>query len=113
MTDHQRGDLVWIGVRGIENFDDYLMLRRDEIELHFFLFKGLDPHKNYGQVYIRVYHIEEFYQQLVKDGVMIHPNGPLATKPWGQREFSLLDPDGNLLTFGESALGPLDNAANE
>jgi hypothetical protein len=25
----------------------------------------------------------------------------LETKPWGQREFSLLDPDNNLLTFGE------------
>jgi hypothetical protein len=26
----------------------------------------------------------------------------LAKKPWGQQEFSLLDPDHNLLTFGES-----------
>ena len=32
----------------------------------------------------------------------IHPNGSLTTKPWGQKEFSLLDPDNNLLTFGQS-----------
>jgi hypothetical protein len=31
----------------------------------------------------------------------------LATKPWGQREFSLLDPDHNLLTFGETVIWPL------
>jgi len=26
----------------------------------------------------------------------------LETKPWGQKEFSVLDPDNNLLTFGQS-----------
>jgi hypothetical protein len=40
---------------------------------------------------------------LQERGVAIHPNGQLALKPWGQREFSLLDPDNNLLTFGEAA----------
>ena len=34
--------------------------------------------------------------------VEIHPSGHLAAKPWGQKEFSLLDPDNNLLTFGEN-----------
>jgi hypothetical protein len=32
----------------------------------------------------------------------IHPSGHLQTKPWGQKEFSMLDPDNNLLTFGQS-----------
>jgi len=31
----------------------------------------------------------------------IHPNAPLEAKPWGQLEFFLLDPDNNLLTFGQ------------
>jgi hypothetical protein len=31
-----------------------------------------------------------------------HPNGHLAIKPWGQKEFSILDPDNNLLTFGQN-----------
>jgi hypothetical protein len=26
----------------------------------------------------------------------------MEIKPWGQKEFSLLDPDNNLLTFGEA-----------
>jgi catechol 2,3-dioxygenase-like lactoylglutathione lyase family enzyme len=28
-----------------------------------------------------------------------HPNGPLADKPYGLREFAVLDLDGNLITF--------------
>jgi hypothetical protein len=32
----------------------------------------------------------------------IHPAGALQTKPWGQQEFAMLDPDNNLLTFGQN-----------
>jgi len=32
---------------------------------------------------------------------IVHPNAPLQGKPWGAREFSVLDPDGNLVTFSE------------
>lgn len=32
---------------------------------------------------------------------IVHPNAPLAPKPWGTREFAILDPDGNLVTFYE------------
>lgn len=90
-----------LGFEELGDYGDYLMVGKDKIEIHFFLFKGLDPTENYGQVYIRTYKIEEFYQGLVDRKVAIHPNGPLATKPWGQKEFSLLDPDNNLLTFGQ------------
>ncbi len=81
---------------------DYLMLQRDGIELHFFHFKGLDPATNYGQVCIRTSAIDELYRALVEKGVPIHPNGALRSKAWGQREFALLDPDHNLLTFGQT-----------
>lgn len=85
-----------------DDYPDYLMIEKDAVELHFFQFKELDPLENYGQVYIRVKHIDQFYNDLVNRNVAIHPNGALENKPWGQREFSLLDPDNNLLTFGES-----------
>lgn len=87
---------------GSADYDGYLMLQKDHIQLHFFEFKELDPKENYGQVYIRVKGIEAFYQALLDNKVAIHPNGLLQTKPWGQKEFSLLDPDSNLLTFGEA-----------
>lgn len=84
------------------DYHGYLMLSKDQIEIHFFEFKDLDPKENYGQVYIRTDNIEAFYKSLVDNRTEMHPNGPLKTKPWGQKEFSLLDPDNNLLTFGES-----------
>ena len=87
---------------GNTEYEDYLMLVKDEIQIHFFLFKKLNPKKNYGQVYIRTNAIDAFYQSLLDNNTTIHPNGKLATKPWGQREFSILDPDHNLLTFGQS-----------
>lgn len=93
----QLGFEVW----GSEDYTGYLMLRKDQVEIHFFEFRDLDPGVNYGQVYIRTNDIEALYQALLDRKVAIHPNGALALKPWGQKEFSLLDPDHNLLTFGE------------
>ncbi|MDH4473954.1 MAG: VOC family protein [Fluviicola sp.] len=89
-------------VFGNADFEDYLMVQKDAIQLHFFLFKELDPKENYGQVYIRTNDIDTVYQSLLDQHISIHPNGSLQLKPWGQKEFSLLDPDHNLLTFGQS-----------
>jgi hypothetical protein len=86
---------------GSADYDGYLMVQKDDIELHFFEFKDLNPAENYGQVYIRTNDIDGLYQQLLDKKVPIHPNDPLQLKPWGQKEFSLLDPDHNLLTFGQ------------
>lgn len=86
---------------GSADFEGYLMVSKDKIQIHFFEFNELNPAQNYGQVYIRVDNIDSFFQDLVNRGISIHPNGYLQTKPWGQREFSVLDPDSNLLTFGQ------------
>ena len=86
---------------GIADFEDYLIVEKDGVELHFFAHPELDPAQNYGQVYIRTEAIEQLYQSIVaKDGA-IHPNGRLEAKPWGQMEFAMLDPNNNLLTFGQ------------
>jgi uncharacterized glyoxalase superfamily protein PhnB len=85
----------------ISDYGDYLLISKDELEIHFFEFKDLDPKENYGQIYIRTNDIDSLYQTLLNNKVSIHPNAPLQTKPWGQKEFSLLDPDNNLLTFGQ------------
>lgn len=87
---------------GDADYDDYLMVEKDNVQIHFFKFPNLDPKENYGQVYIRTNNIDDLYQSLVSNNVNIHPNGTLQTKPWGQKEFALLDPDNNLLTFGQS-----------
>ena len=86
----------------ISDYGDYILLKKDQIEIHFFEFKSLDPLENYGQVYIRVIDIDKLYKSLFDKSIAIHPNGHLEVKPWGQKEFSLLDPDNNLLTFGQA-----------
>jgi len=84
------------------DYPDYIIIGKDNIELHFFLFKELNPKENYGQVYIRTNDIEGLFQTYLNHKIPIHPNGHLEIKPWGQKEFALLDPDCNLLTFGQS-----------
>ena len=86
---------------GIADFEGYLILQKDNIEIHFFEFKELDIKENYGQVYIRTNEIEKFYQSLLDNKITIHKAGHLQNKPWGQKEFAMLDPDNNLLTFGQ------------
>ena len=84
------------------DYEGYLMVQKDNIQIHFFEFKELDPKENYGQVYIRTDDIDGLYQSFQTNQVSIHPNGDLQTTSWGQKEFSILDPDNNLLTFGQS-----------
>jgi catechol 2,3-dioxygenase-like lactoylglutathione lyase family enzyme len=81
------------------DYDGYLMVEKDNIQIHFFEFAGLDPKENYGQVYLRTDDIETFFEFVKKQGAVYQP---LAYKPWMQREFAILDPDNNLLTVGQS-----------
>ena len=53
-----------------------------------------------GSCRIRVTAISALYQQLVPLQI-VHPNGKLETKPWGNKEFAVRDSDGNLITFFE------------
>lgn len=84
------------------DYDDYLIIVRDQVQIHFFEFKDLNPFENYGQIYIRTDDIDSLYQSLLNKKISIHPNGHLQDKPWGQREFSIIDMDHNLITFGQS-----------
>lgn len=83
---------------GSADFQGYLMVQKDHIQIHFFEFKDLDPLENYGQVYIRTDNITEWFEFAKNKG--LNP-APLEHKPWRQLEFSILDPDNNLLTFGQ------------
>jgi hypothetical protein len=89
---------------GSPDYEGYLMVQKDSIQLHFFEFKELDPKENYGQVYIRTDDIDERYQLALEKKLNMPEAGHLQIKPWRQKEFSLLDPDNNLLTFGQNVL---------
>ena len=87
---------------GSADYDGYLMVEKDNIQIHFFEFKELNPADNYGQVYIRTDDIDTLYQSALQKKLNMPKAGHLQTKPWRQKEFSILDPDNNLLTFGQS-----------
>jgi hypothetical protein len=72
------------------DYEGYLMLQKDNIQIHFFEFKELDPKENYGQVYIRTDDIDKLYESMLNKVLGIHPAGQLQTKPWGQKEFAML-----------------------
>ena len=46
--------------------------------------------------------VDALYEEMKVQNV-IHPEEPLETKPWGMRQFSVLDPSGNRITFAQPA----------
>jgi len=90
-----------LGFHLINEYPGYLLIQKDGVELHFFEHNTLIPEENYGQVYLRVNQIDKLYDALINTESKISLS-KLEAKPWGQKEFALLDPDKNLLTFGEA-----------
>jgi len=82
----------------------YAILTRDTVEIHFFTKSDLDPNSTAACCYIRVLDVDEIYREFVNVGLA---NGGtpriynLENKPWGMREFSIVDPDGNLIRIGQ------------
>ncbi|MDJ0690901.1 MAG: VOC family protein [Xenococcaceae cyanobacterium MO_188.B32] len=89
---HQEGNPIHMAV-----------VKRDSVQI--FLLKNRDKHLAEGtSLRINVNQIEKLYAEFqARDGEMIHPNGKLETKPWGMKEFVVLDPARVCLTFCEPA----------
>ena len=91
-----------LGFELMADYDDYLIAKYQQLEIHFFSFETLILEKSDFMIYLRIDNgIDEFYQSIQNQGIEINPNGKLETKPWGMKEFSLLDPNGTLLSFGQ------------
>jgi len=81
------------------------ILRRDQVEIGVWVADGSAPgaeRQLAGSVSCRieVTGIAELYRHCHELGV-VHPHAPLSDKPWGTREFAVLDPDNNLITLYE------------
>ncbi len=92
-------DLLEFKEIGNPNFKEYMMVSKENIEIHFFEFKDLNPLENYGQIYIRTQNIEKLLAFIQSKKIK---STKLEHKPWLQVEFSILDPDHNLITFGQN-----------
>lgn len=80
-----------------EAFDDYLIARRDRMEIHFWLTD--DPvHPRNTSCYIRGGQIVALYDEYRAKG--IDGLSDFAVRPWNMKEFYIHDPHGNLLRFG-------------
>lgn len=79
------------------------IVKRDSTEI--FLLKNGDKHLAEGTTLrINLTHIEKLYEEFpAKSGEIVHPNKQLETKPWGMKEFEILDPAGVCITFYEPA----------
>jgi len=83
----------------------YAFLQRGSSCLH------LSQHSGDGVfgsvIYVRVTNINELYENFRSNGLMVQERSGVTMEPvdqtWGMKEFSLADPDGNRITFGESS----------
>jgi hypothetical protein len=104
----------------------YGMVRRGSIELHFTASPDLDPWNSAGMAFVRLNDATALYEELVATGAVplvsllrpaelvldelrakwdagdsIARMGEIADRPWGIREFPLLDCNNNLIRFGQ------------
>lgn len=89
----------------IHSHGDYAILTRGTVELHFFTHRELRPAESSAGCYIRVSDVEGIYRsfasaELPRKG--IPRQDALEDKPWGMREFAIVDPDGNLIRIGQT-----------
>ena len=83
----------------------YAILTRGTLELHFFTHQELRPAESHAGCYLRVADVESIYRAFALAGLPrkgIPRQDALEDKPWGMREFAIVDPDGNLLRIGQA-----------
>jgi catechol 2,3-dioxygenase-like lactoylglutathione lyase family enzyme len=88
----------------IHSHGDYAILTRGTLELHFFTHRELDPSASSAGCYLRVSDVESLYRAFAAAGLPrqgIPRQDTLDDKPWGMREFAIVDPDGNLVRIGQ------------
>lgn len=94
------GFVPWFG--GREPWD-YEIVSRGNLVVHFFASPGLVPAKSDSMCYWRVKDADRFHGELAELGLPREGIPRLTApenKPWGMREFALVDPSGNLVRIG-------------
>ncbi|GJG86849.1 hypothetical protein tb265_20300 [Gemmatimonadetes bacterium T265] len=86
--------------------EGYFIVRRGAVELHFFR-ADVDPYASYAGCYLRVADLADWRAAFA---AALAPSGGSAegiprlkddgARPWGLREFHVVDPSGNLLRVG-------------
>jgi catechol 2,3-dioxygenase-like lactoylglutathione lyase family enzyme len=90
--------------------DEYLIVMRGEVGLHFFFAPGIDPGSSIAGCYLYVEDADALHAEyaglgLPRQGIPRLHGAPEDTG-YGLREFALVDPDGNLLRLGSFLADP-------
>jgi catechol 2,3-dioxygenase-like lactoylglutathione lyase family enzyme len=83
---------------------DYAILERGPLEVHFFLHRQLEPAASAFGCYLRVGDVAAMFEAFAAAGLPtrgIPRMDRLEDKPWGMKEFAVIDEDGNLLRIGQ------------
>ena len=87
-----------------KEFGGYAILRRGDLSMHFFAYDDLSPSVNYAQCYWRVQNVDALHaecQAADLPSAGIPRLEGVGDKPWGMREFAIVDPNGNLVRVGQ------------
>ena len=82
----------------------YAILRRGAVELHFFSHPDLVPAESSAMCYLRVGDVAEWHRDFAAAGLPSQGIPRLTApvqRPWGLREFALVDPNGSLIRVGQ------------
>jgi len=89
-----------LGFREVGRYPELLILKLQEQELQFWLAADASAAAA-SSCYVRVRGIEALYKAYAAIPALLRAEHALAVQAWGMNEFYVLDPDGNLLKFGE------------
>jgi catechol 2,3-dioxygenase-like lactoylglutathione lyase family enzyme len=87
-----------LGFSPVFQMDGYAIVIRAAIEFHLDGFAEWPRPSTTCRVNLTG--VDELYAEIEPKGI-VHPDEPLLTHPHGMRQFSILDPWGNRVTFAE------------
>ena len=90
--------LASLGWKEQSRYPGYVISARDNAQLHVFEYPDVVPLANDGACYIRVSDVQTLHDEFESAG--IERLGPLVAQEWGMKEFTVVDPSGNLFRFG-------------
>ena len=103
-------ELPWTDVpAGVQHYRDILGFKinyaqhdigvMDRDEARVLIIARTPQHTGIGSCYVYVSDADALHRELVSKGANVI--GEPVSRPWGLREFRVLDPEGNQLTFGQ------------
>ncbi|MEM1078864.1 MAG: VOC family protein [Pseudomonadota bacterium] len=85
--------------------DQYLLMNRDAVEIHFFFSADHRPEQSNHGAYVRPENVDAFSAEVSALNLPREEGfprfWPAEDKPWGMREAVVWDPDGNILRVGQ------------